>query len=74
MVSILPEATILLSGENATKVTTSLCPFRVVWHYFEIASHNFIVLSAPPETINLPSGEYATEHTVDVWPPEICNR
>src|SRR5712692_9000644 len=69
VLSLLLEARILPSGENATALTPALCPRSVASSRFEATSHSFTVLSAPAEATVLPSGEIATPRT-----PWVCPR
>jgi hypothetical protein len=61
VLSQLPEAKYLPSGENATEVTGSLWPRSVVTSFFDYMFQSLTVLSKLPETKYLPSGENATE-------------
>src|SRR5438270_716354 len=54
---------VLPSGENATLVTASVCPFRSVRKKPKVASCTRTVLSSAAMAIVLPSGEYATPRT-----------
>jgi hypothetical protein len=61
VLSALPEAKYLPSGENATEVTSLLWPCSVVTSFYESTLQSLIVLSLLPEAKYLPSGENATE-------------
>jgi hypothetical protein len=61
VLSALPEAKYLPSGENATERTDSSCPRSVVTSFFDYMFQSLTVLSLLPEAKYLPSGENATE-------------
>jgi hypothetical protein len=63
MLSSLPEAKYLPSGENETDYTSPLCPLSVVNSFFHSTLQIFTVLSSLPEAKYLPSGENAIELT-----------
>jgi hypothetical protein len=57
VLSWLPEAKYLPSGENATELTEYLWSFNVVTSFFDSTLHSLIALSSLPEAKYLPSGE-----------------
>jgi hypothetical protein len=61
VLSSLPEAKYLPSGENATDSTDLLWPFSVVTFFCYSTFQSLTVLSLLPEAKFLPSGENATE-------------
>ena len=61
--SPLPLASVYPSGEDATDVTSSVCPERVCKWSPVRAFHKRIVLSSPPLASLNPSVENATEVT-----------
>jgi hypothetical protein len=63
VLSALPEAKYLPSGENATERTDELWPCRVVTSFCDFTLQSLTVLSKLPEAKYLPSGENATEKT-----------
>ncbi len=63
VLSALPEAKYLLSGENATELTSELWPCSVLTLFCDSTLQSLTVLSELPEAKYLPSGENATERT-----------
>jgi hypothetical protein len=63
VLSSLPEAKNLLSGENMTEVTIELWPRSVVISFCDSTLQSLTVLSLLPEAKYLLSGENATELT-----------
>jgi hypothetical protein len=63
VLSPLPEAKYLPSGENATDHTDELWSCSVVTSFCDSKLQSLTVLSALPEAKYLPSGENATELT-----------
>ncbi len=63
MLSWLPEAKYLPSGENVTEVTALLWPYSVVTSFCDSTLQSLTVLSALLEAKYLLSGENATELT-----------
>jgi hypothetical protein len=61
VLSALPKAKYLPSGENATELTYELWPCNVFTSFFDSKLQSFTVLSELPEAKYLPSGENATE-------------
>jgi hypothetical protein len=61
VLSQLPEAKYLPSGENATEQTCELWPRNVATSFFDYMFQSLTVLSKLPEAKYLPSGENATE-------------
>jgi hypothetical protein len=61
VLSALPEAKYLPSGENATEQTYELWPCSVVTSFCNSTLQSLTVLSSLPEAKCLPSGENATE-------------
>ena len=70
--SLLPEASVLPSGLNATDHTPPVCPLRVACSLPVATSHSLIVWSPLPEASVLPSGLYATEYTQLVCPLRVA--
>jgi hypothetical protein len=62
----------LPSGENATEVTTLVCPSSVRCNAPVSLDQSRTVLSFEPEATSLPSGENATELTAPVCPSSVC--
>ncbi len=63
MLSELPEAKYLPSGENATERMGKLWPCRVITSLCDSMLQSLTVLSPLPEAKYLPSGENAMERT-----------
>jgi hypothetical protein len=61
VLSELPEAKYLPSGENVTKLTYKLCPRSVVTSFCDSTLQSLTVLSELPEAKYFPSDENATE-------------
>src|ERR1700675_163123 len=62
-----PETTRLPSGENATDVTSAVCPSNGPEMISPVSTSQMqIVMSSEPETTCLPSGENATDVTHSV--------
>jgi hypothetical protein len=61
VLSVLPEAKYLPSGENATELTYQLWPRSLVTSFCDSTLQSLTVLSSLPEAKYLPSGENATE-------------
>jgi hypothetical protein len=61
VLSLLPEAKYLPSGENTTEQTSELWPRSVVTSFYDSTLQSFTVLSELPEAKYLPSGENATD-------------
>jgi hypothetical protein len=61
VISSLPEAKHLPSGENETELTLPLCPFSVVNSFFYSMLQIFTFFSSLPEAIYLPSVDNAME-------------
>ncbi len=61
VLSSLPEAKYLPSGENAREVTDLLWPYSVVTTFCDSTLQSLTVLSKLPEAKYLPSGENATK-------------
>jgi hypothetical protein len=61
VLSSLPEAKYLPSGDSATEKTPKLCPYKVVTSFRYSMIQSLILLSWLPEAKYLPSGENATE-------------
>jgi hypothetical protein len=60
VLSWLPQAKYLPSGENATERTDELWPCSVVISFFDYMFQSLTVLSSLPEAKYLPSGENVT--------------
>src|SRR5262245_7355710 len=71
VLSKLPEAMRLPSGENAALMTQLVCPLRVSCSCPVCASHTFTVSSKLPATMRLPSGLNATLETGLRWPLRV---
>jgi hypothetical protein len=71
VLSLLPEAKYLLSGENAMELTSELWNFSVVTSFCDSTLQSLIVLSLLPEAKYLPSGENATKLTYSLWPCSV---
>ncbi len=63
VLSALPEAKYLPSGENATETTDLLWPCSVVSCFFNYTLQNLTVLSLLVEAKYFPSGENAMDQT-----------
>jgi hypothetical protein len=61
VLSELPDAKYLPSGENAIELTHELWPCSVVTSFCDSTLQSLTVLSQLPEAKYLPSGENATE-------------
>jgi hypothetical protein len=68
VLSPLAEASVWLSGLNATAKTWPSCPFRVAVFLPLATSQSLAVFSMPPEASSLPSGLNDTEETASVCP------
>ncbi len=62
VLSALPEAKYLPSGENAIELTHSLCSCSVFSNFCDFTLHRLIFLPWLPEAKYLPSGENASEY------------
>jgi hypothetical protein len=71
VLSPLPEAKYLPSGENATDKITELWPCSVVTYFCNFTLQSLTVLSKLPEAKYLPSGENAIEKTHELWPCSV---
>ena len=69
--SMPPLATTILSGENMTNNTWSLCPSQVFNGHSVLKSQSLIVESPAPEARYLPSGENARSSTAPSWPSSV---
>ena len=63
VLSALPEASTVPSGEKVTELTKLVCPLRVRISRPLATSQSLMVLSELPEASTVPSGEKATEAT-----------
>ena len=71
VLSLLADSTFRLSGENATEVTASAWPSKLLRSWPVPASQSLSVLSAPPASASLPSEESATESTSSECPSKL---
>ena len=68
--SLLPEASVLPSGEYATLLTAAVCPDRV-WMFSPVCASHKRTVFQPVEASVFPSGEYATLTTPSVCPDSV---
>jgi hypothetical protein len=66
VLSVEPEAMVLLSELKATEVTEFVCPSKVAMGLPVVLSHRRMVLSLELEAMVLPSGLKATEMTLSL--------
>jgi hypothetical protein len=66
VLSQLPEAKYLPSGENATELTSKLWPCSVVIYFFDSTLHSLTVLAWLLEAKYLPSGENTKDQTSEL--------
>ena len=72
VLSRLPLATFVPSGENATEYTQLVCPISVATHLPLTTLQIFTVLSRLPLATCAPSGEYATDDTESLCPFSVA--